>query len=339
MDAATQREGRVFVSSTCLDLIDLRAALKATLEECGLTPVLSDILDSDFRIDGRSGAMAVCLQNLEQSECVVCVLSQRYGSPFSHDGSEPLSATHHEIRRALELEKPVLFYVRDRLLAEMEELQRNEHYEPRWSVKEDLDGLLKLRSEIDAHPRFAGQTWLWTFRDAQELCGRVITDLGAISSAARLRQLAKARELPCVTVRCRHQPNADYTEMSITNLGPGPLSNLACWHESWHSPTSLPPGGTFKTRWKPMRDIPNSRWIGAVPAFSFDYTLRSGDRLRESYAIYARSNSTIATVHMGTEITAHASPHGKAKLRPAPDGGQFESKDVDDRIKSLGLFP
>ena len=41
---------RVFVSSTCYDLLDLRAEVEAHLQEMGLTPLLSDRPSSDFEV-------------------------------------------------------------------------------------------------------------------------------------------------------------------------------------------------------------------------------------------------------------------------------------------------
>jgi hypothetical protein len=45
----------VFISSTCYDLIDLRAELEAMLRDLGLHPVLSDRPTSEFDTSGSLG--------------------------------------------------------------------------------------------------------------------------------------------------------------------------------------------------------------------------------------------------------------------------------------------
>ncbi|HVY28192.1 MAG TPA: DUF4062 domain-containing protein [Polyangiaceae bacterium] len=105
----------VFVSSTCHELRDLRAAIKAWLAGLGLTPMMSD--ETGFpHVDGMP-PYATCLRVLEECPLVVGVVDRQYGRPFDdwgpysqHAGCAP---THAELRHALELGKRVLIYVHD----------------------------------------------------------------------------------------------------------------------------------------------------------------------------------------------------------------------------------
>src|SRR3954467_12463441 len=106
---------RMFVSSTCFDLIDLRSEVRATLEQDGFLVSMSDEYDT-FQIDGRADSIETCLANLRQSDGVIVVLSKRYGPPLRPLKLEK-SATHLEYDEAVRLGKPIYFFVRDRLMA------------------------------------------------------------------------------------------------------------------------------------------------------------------------------------------------------------------------------
>ena len=109
---------RVFVSSTVFDLVDVRAELWSLLKSLGVMPVLSDEKLSDFDEQVDVNSIETCLVNVERSDLVIFVLSQRYGPRLGKFGFEDCSATHLEYRRAIKLKKPILFYVRDRLEAD-----------------------------------------------------------------------------------------------------------------------------------------------------------------------------------------------------------------------------
>lgn len=106
---------RVFVSSTCHDLVDLRAELKVCLEDEGYIVSMSDVPET-FAVDGLADSIETCLVNLRASDFVIVVLSQRYGSPLEPLGTTK-SATHVEYDEARLQNKPIYFYVRDRLMS------------------------------------------------------------------------------------------------------------------------------------------------------------------------------------------------------------------------------
>ncbi len=104
---------QVFVSSTCYDLRDLRAAIKTWLKQFGLTPLMSD--EVGFPHIGGMPPYAACLRALENCPLVIVVIDRRYGASFQDWGPYPqfagCSPTHAELRHALDLGKRVLLYV------------------------------------------------------------------------------------------------------------------------------------------------------------------------------------------------------------------------------------
>ena len=106
---------QVFVSSTCYELRDLRAAVRAWLQQLGMAPLMSD--GTGFpQIDGMP-PYATCLRVLEECPLVIVIIDRRYGTTFQDWGPYPqfegCAPTHAELRHALDLGKRVLVYVHD----------------------------------------------------------------------------------------------------------------------------------------------------------------------------------------------------------------------------------
>jgi hypothetical protein len=191
---------RVFVSSTCYDLIDLRAEVEAHLRDIGLRPILSDRPSSDFAEFAVQNSIAACLANVASADAFVCVLSQRYGSSLIGAGFEDLSATHAEVREAHRLGKPIYLYVRDRFLADYGIWRANPGAKLSW-VKEEKDRrLFELFAE---HEKLSPDraNWFWTFRDSVELCGLLTQHLSGYSGRELLARWTREGRLPIIGVQ------------------------------------------------------------------------------------------------------------------------------------------
>jgi hypothetical protein len=105
----------VFLSSSCYELRDLRAAVRDWLIETGFNPILSD--DGSFPHNAEIPPYAACLKTLEECPLVIGVIDRFYGQPFADWGPYQryagLSPTHAELRHALDMGKRVLLYVHD----------------------------------------------------------------------------------------------------------------------------------------------------------------------------------------------------------------------------------
>ena len=129
----------VFISSTCYDLLDLRAELADFLDSKGFIVKLSD---DPYRFDvaPTEDSVQSCLRNVETADVVVCILDRRYG-PLLPPNRE-LSATHTEVRRARELDRPVYTFGRDRAVLAFDQLKNDPTAESRW-IEEKGDNLTK----------------------------------------------------------------------------------------------------------------------------------------------------------------------------------------------------
>jgi hypothetical protein len=169
---------RVFICSTCYDLIDLRAELQAFFREAGAEAILSDNLSSEFQVMPDRNSIETCLDNVRNCDEFLIVLSNRYGPSLAKAGYQDVSATHLEYLEAVKCKKPIRMFVRDRLEADYSLYQKNRKDNPNlkllwckeqkdWKLFDLLEEHRKL-SKKDAH-----NNWVWTFRDSTELKNRL----------------------------------------------------------------------------------------------------------------------------------------------------------------------
>ncbi len=193
---------RVFVSSTCYDLLDARAEVERCLRDLGLTPILSDRPSSEFEVLPDVNSIETCLENVRRADAFVCLLSQRYGPSLRGAGYDDLSATHLEWKVAREAGRPIWLYARDRLLGEHAAWKRTgSGFKPAW-VKD-----VELLTFLDEHMRLAADVpasnWVWPFKDSVELTARLGFDFKSASNRAILNKWMGDGRLPVVRPRLR----------------------------------------------------------------------------------------------------------------------------------------
>ena len=246
----------VFLSSTCWDLVDLRAELFQELRQMGLDPVMSDIAISGFHVERDRNAVETCLANVRVCDVYAIVLSGRYGESLEKIGYPDLSTTHLEYREAREHGKPIYMYVRDRLEADYAIWKRNpqEGLKLGWVSQGDF-GILQLLDEHRELVQSASNTnWVATFKDSVELKKLLRRDFQAISGEAIVRQLIEEGRMAFVmaTVKNWHL-NAPTKELliglEIENAGTAPALDTYVTldypgHEDTHTIRSLLPGAT-----------------------------------------------------------------------------------------------
>ena len=191
---------RIFISSTCHDLIDVRAELEEFIRtNLGLIPVLSDRL-SGFEVEPHRDSITQCLANVGSSDVFLCILNQRYGSLLGKAGFTDVSATHLEYQKARELSKPIFFYVRDRLDSDYGVWRKNKEATLPW-VKPNDFGIFNLLEEHK--PLSAGSehsNWYSVFKDSVELKKHVGGHLQDHSTAALMRRLIEQGKVPVLQI-------------------------------------------------------------------------------------------------------------------------------------------
>lgn len=94
---------RLFVSSTCFDLQEIRFQLRNFIHEFGYDAVMSDFDDIFYSYE--SHAQDSCLEEISKCQLFILVVGNNYGSIYHQDQKEkkvPDSVTLKEFRKALE---------------------------------------------------------------------------------------------------------------------------------------------------------------------------------------------------------------------------------------------
>lgn len=93
---------RVFISSTCYDLHDLRNNLRGFVTSFGYEPVMSEFGDIFF--DYSLHVQDACLKEIEKCQMFILIIGNNYGSIYYKNKStekEPPSVTLNEFKKAL----------------------------------------------------------------------------------------------------------------------------------------------------------------------------------------------------------------------------------------------
>ena len=112
---------KIFISSTCYDLADLRASLEDHLEKSGHQVLLSD--RSNFPIDPGQHRHNVCVNNAANSEFMIVIIDSRFGAQYVEDNS--ISVTWAETRAALAAKVDMIVFVRRAVFTERRTWKKN----------------------------------------------------------------------------------------------------------------------------------------------------------------------------------------------------------------------
>ena len=215
---------RVFVSSTCYDLIDLRAEVAEHIRQLGLDPVLSDMPET-FAVGSPIDSIHTCLVHVDACDVFVCILSQRYGARLKQYGLENVSATHLEYRRAqgrLPTQPRILFYIRDQLLAAYDAWRgAGRPSSPSiggWLHRtDDALGLFEL---IEEHQNLVAaqnrSNWRDSFRDSLQLRRLLTKQLATENAIVLLEKMAENGRLPELAISCSP---SNRNKIFVRNLG------------------------------------------------------------------------------------------------------------------------
>ena len=94
---------RIFISSTCYDLQEIRFQLRKFVEDFGLEPVMSEFGDIFYNFDKH--VQESCKDEIEKCHLFILVIGNNYGSLYFENQENrdiPDSVTLQEFRKALE---------------------------------------------------------------------------------------------------------------------------------------------------------------------------------------------------------------------------------------------
>lgn len=288
---------RVFLSSTCYDLIDLRAEIAAWLRDHGFVPVLSDCATSAFEVNPDKDSIATCLQNVRASDIFVLILNQRYGPRLGKCGFENVSATHLEYKAALERKMPIHFLVRDRLKAAYDEWRPKKaaDFQSLWlKCTDDVPGLLGMIHERLELKKDESRNWLDTFKDSIELKAILGQRLGSVSGREVLRSLVERGALPVLVFKRGGMLQGDKRrlELKVTNESEKAALDTVMKFDGTQKGDAwdIPPGTTVNFV---NEDVKVEKRTFRI---EMEYTTVQGHRIRDEWALEQGTKG---------ELTAH----------------------------------
>ncbi|MGL5982840.1 MAG: DUF4062 domain-containing protein, partial [Cetobacterium sp.] len=91
---------RIFISSTCFDLEEVRVNLRKFIEDFGYEPVMSEFGDIFYEFNNH--VQDSCIQSIKNSDVYILIIGDYYGSKYHNAQKEvPESVTLMEFKNAI----------------------------------------------------------------------------------------------------------------------------------------------------------------------------------------------------------------------------------------------
>lgn len=158
---------KIFLSSTCYDLKDLRAEVEAFLINKGHELLLSDRENFPVTLDVHRHD--VCINNVSKCDLLILVVDSRFGAPYYKNND--ISITWAEFNAALNAGKKIMPFVRREIFNERRTCNHNlklgNNFSPAFA--EDIR-VFKLIDEIQKHE---GGYWIEQFDNSINIKSRL----------------------------------------------------------------------------------------------------------------------------------------------------------------------
>lgn len=155
---------RMFISSTCYDLSEVRNIIKLHVEQFGIEAVVSD--DHSFGVDPGKHSHQACLDEVERSDYMVLIIGGRRGGTYI--GSEK-SITNEEYVSATRKRIPILTFVKKDVLTAQRFYKKN----PNADLSDYVDDK-RVFDFIDIVHSASESNWIWPFENGEDIC-KVLT--------------------------------------------------------------------------------------------------------------------------------------------------------------------
>ncbi|HWZ03098.1 MAG TPA: DUF4062 domain-containing protein [Mucilaginibacter sp.] len=152
---------KVFVSSTCYDLSQIRADLFEFLSNFGYQPILSEY--STFPINPNNDTLDNCIQNVNTADIFILIIGNRYG----YTAESGKSITNTEYLYAKQKGIPIYIFVLKSIITLL----------PVWKKNKDADFSDTVESnkvfEFVEELRSSNKNWCFEFEKAQEIISTI----------------------------------------------------------------------------------------------------------------------------------------------------------------------
>lgn len=142
---------------------------------------MSEDPHSPFIVDPLDDSIGSCLNNVENSDVLICIIDRRYGGILRTAPYEGLCETQIEVRRARDTGRPCFFFIRELAWNDYQHLRGDISRASRWVEPDNIDNKRKwvdFVTEASAIPVTAGiSNWRDTFTASTDLKALVLKRL------------------------------------------------------------------------------------------------------------------------------------------------------------------
>lgn len=167
---------------------------------------MSDFPISEFSIDHDYSSIETCLNNIIPCDYFIIVIDKRYGPKLGKYGYENISATHLEYRKAVELKKPVLMFVRDITYSEYNISKHNKGDIKRVYISPENIDVFELIKEHTSLSEKNKNNWFFSFKDSLELKSILLKQLKIPIIKESLSEYIACGKIPILSIDVDAEP-------------------------------------------------------------------------------------------------------------------------------------
>lgn len=162
---------RIFVSSTCYDLNEVRDSLYSFIEGLGFIPVFSDKNDVFYHPDLHSHES--CIKEIENCQILILLIGGRFGGNYVYDTSR--SIVNAEYQTAKKLNLPMFTFIKRNVYEDHRVFSRNKkakpdiYYKVEYPAIEKQETAEKIFDFIDEIRRSDKNNGYFTFEHSRDI--------------------------------------------------------------------------------------------------------------------------------------------------------------------------
>lgn len=164
---------RIFISSTCFDLEEVRVNLRKFIEDFGYEPVMSEFGDIFYEFNNH--VQDSCIQSIKNSDVYILIIGDYYGSKYHNSQKEvPESVTLMEFKNAIKEAK--LKYIFINKFVEYDYSNYRKYLEKKYNeffkrneIENPENEKIKIKREVDAIYPFPKDSYKYIFAFLDEI--------------------------------------------------------------------------------------------------------------------------------------------------------------------------
>lgn len=168
---------RVFISSTCYDLQEVRTQMRDFITEYGLEPIMSEYGDVFFNYD--KNVQDACIEEIKNSQIYILIIGDRFGSFYHKDNHE--SVTMKEFQQACNINIYKHVFINKFVLHDYKNYQQLLNEEISSEIKKHPqknteEGVLSIKSLFDERYSYPREQYKFIFNFIRKINETLLTN-------------------------------------------------------------------------------------------------------------------------------------------------------------------